>query len=143
MRDKPSLSPIGRHILTFTVCFLPLCQSAWVGQYSLTVLVSYVPEYLKGFQLRQPAVSTALHRMTGMTLPVVTVTLEGHWPSTLILCSSSVCVCVFLFTLHGEHLSSLFFFFSVPNSRLYIHSFLLFTEICIDLQHDIGLRYIT
>ena len=56
-----------------------------MASYSLMVLVSYVPEYLKGFQLRQPAVSTSPHGMTRLMLPIAAVTLKGPWPSTLIL----------------------------------------------------------
>ena len=49
--------------------------------------------------------------------------------------------CVGIFSHYTENNSLLFFF--VPNSRLNVHSFLIFIEVFIDWQHDISLRYIT
>lgn len=60
LKDKYSLSPIGNHRLTYTGHSFPLCQSVWASQ----LLMSYVPEYSKGFQLKQPAASASPKEMT-------------------------------------------------------------------------------
>lgn len=100
-----------------------------MASYSLMVLVSYVPEYLKGFQLRQPTVSISLHGMTGLMLPIGTVTLKGHWPSTLVLCLPVLFwVCFFhiicrtsLFRSARSYFCVLLMSVSLPLERIFFH----------------------